>query len=440
MPEMSAASSWLRAQTAVVTAAHLDTDLGKMFGATRENTEAIADGLLPEDQVVQSMPDASPTKWHLAHTTWFFETFLLVPYLAGYRVFDERWSYLFNSYYEAVGARHPRPERGLLSRPSLAEVRRYRSHVDAGMGDLLAGGRADTGQAAALTHLGIHHEQQHQELILTDLLHLFAANPLAPAYRPPRPHVIPATPQSLSWIDCSDGLHEIGYGGDGFAFDNERPRHRVFLKSFQLGSRLVTNGEWRDFIDDGGYRRAGLWLSDGWAMVAENNVQAPLYWRYGEDGRWQSMTLRGMRPIEDAAPVCHISFYEADAYARWAGCRLPTEAEWEVAASAVGLVGNTLGSGALMPLPAATDEHGAAPAQMYGDVWEWTASAYTPYPGYRPPAGAVGEYNGKFMCNQMVLRGGSCVTPDGHIRASYRNFFYPHQRWQFTGVRLAKDG
>jgi ergothioneine biosynthesis protein EgtB len=434
----STAPSGLRAQFAAA-APRLDVDVGRMFGPTRAMTETIADGLLPEDQVVQSMPDASPTKWHLAHTTWFFETFLLVPYLAGYRVFDERWNYLFNSYYDAVGARHPRPERGLLSRPGLAEVLRYRSHVDAGMVDLLAGGGADDSQVAALTHLGIHHEQQHQELILTDILHLFAGNPLAPAYRPPQPHLIPEKPQALAWIDYGEGLHEIGCGGDGFAFDNERPRHRLYLNPFRLASRLVTNGEWRDFIDDGGYRRAGLWLSDGWAMVAEKNVQTPLYWQQ-EDGRSQSMTLRGMRPIEDAAPVCHVSFYEADAYARWAGCRLPTEAEWEVAASSLGLAGNTLGSGALLPLPAANDGHGASPAQMYGDVWEWTASAYTPYPGYRPPAGAVGEYNGKFMCNQMVLRGGSCVTPDGHIRASYRNFFYPHQRWQFTGVRLAKDG
>lgn len=416
------------------------TEVQRAFSATRRLTETLSGRLLPEDQVVQSMPDASPTKWHLAHTSWFFETFLLVPFLPGYRVFDARWSYLFNSYYEAVGARHPRPDRGLLSRPSLAEVLDYRRHVDAAMLDLLAGAGAGTeARVVSLTDLGIHHEQQHQELILTDILHLFAGNPLAPAYGQPQPHGISEAPSPLAWVDYAEGLYEIGNTGSGFAFDNEHPRHRVFLKPFRLATRLITNGEWRNFIDDGGYRRASLWLADGWAMVAENDVQAPLYWRQGKDGRFQSMTLRGLQPVEDAAPVCHVSFYEADAYARWAGCRLPTEAEWEVAASALDPAGNTLGSGALMPLPASKQEWGSAPAQMYGDVWEWTASAYTPYPGYRPPAGAVGEYNGKFMCNQMVLRGGSCVTPDGHVRASYRNFFYPHQRWQFTGVRLARD-
>ena len=418
----------------------IEADLNEAFDATRRATETIAGRLLPEDQALQSMPDASPTKWHLAHTTWFFETFLLVPFLPGYRVYDPAWGYLFNSYYEAIGARHPRAERGLLSRPSLAEVLGYRAHVDAAMRDLLAHQGAAAGQVTALTQLGIHHEQQHQELILTDVLHLFARNPLAPAYRPPQPHVTLQAQRSLAWIDYAEGLYEIGHSGNSFAFDNEGPRHRVFLRPFRLASRLVSNGEWRAFIDDGGYRRASLWLADGWAMICENNVQAPLYWRQGEDRRYDAMTLHGMRPIEDAAPVCHVSFYEADAYARWAGRRLPTEAEWEVAATALSPVGNTLGSGALMPLPAPGGGIGAQPAQMYGDVWEWTASAYTPYPGYRPSVGAVGEYNGKFMCNQMVLRGGSCVTPDGHIRTSYRNFFYPHQRWQFAGVRLAEDG
>ncbi|MFO1127850.1 MAG: ergothioneine biosynthesis protein EgtB [Rhodospirillales bacterium] len=412
------------------------------FHATRRLTETLAAGLLPEDQAIQSMPDASPTKWHLAHTTWFFETFLLAPFLPGYRCFDDRFGYLFNSYYNAVGSRHPRPERGLLSRPSLQEVLAYRAHVDAAMGDLLTVDHAAGEEVATLIRLGVNHEQQHQELILTDILHLFSRNPLAPAYRAPPPALgLASEAPGLSWIDYPEGLYEIGYGGTGFAFDNERPRHRVFLRPFRLASRLVTNGEWQAFIADGGYRRPELWLSDGWAMIVESALQAPLYWQRGEGGRVSTMTLHGPVPIEDTTPVCHISYYEADAYARWAGARLPTEAEWEVAGSAIPPVGNTLGSGTLRakPAPAGGTRPIRLPTQIYGDVWEWTASAYTPYPGYHPPAGAIGEYNGKFMCNQMVLRGGSCATPDGHVRASYRNFFYPFQRWQFAGVRLAAD-
>ncbi|MFO1154351.1 MAG: ergothioneine biosynthesis protein EgtB [Rhodospirillales bacterium] len=408
------------------------------FKATRRLTESIVEGLTPEDQALQSMPDASPTKWHLAHTTWFFETFILLPYASGYRAYDERWGYLFNSYYETVGARHPRPERGLLSRPGLAEMLSYRHHVDVAMAEFLAGGGG--GEIEALTRLGIHHEQQHQELILTDLLHLFSRNALAPAYRPLQPDAVAGQPPALSWVEYPEGLYEIGHQGSGFAFDNEGPRHRQFLRRFGLGSRLVTNGEWREFMADEGYRRPSLWLADGWTWVCEHNLQTPLYWRPAAGGGFVTMTLHGLTPVEDTAPACHVSFYEADAYARWAGVRLPTEAEWEVAAAArPNTFGNTLGSGALRPLPALMESDEVQPAQMFGDVWEWTASPYTPYPGYRAPAGAVGEYNGKFMCNQMVLRGGSCVTPDGHIRASYRNFFYPHQRWQFTGVRLAKD-
>jgi ergothioneine biosynthesis protein EgtB len=381
------------------------------------------------------MPDASPTKWHLAHTTWFFETFILAKSVPGYRVFDEGYGFLFNSYYEAVGARQPRPLRGLLTRPSLAAVSAYRRAVDAAMASLLKD--LDDGDVQALATLGIHHEQQHQELMLTDILHLFAQNPLSPAYAAgAAPRVTPTAPAPLSWVEHPGGIVGIGHDGSGFAFDNEGPRHKVLLRPFRLASRAVTNGEWRDFLADGGYRRPELWLADGWAMVQAERWRAPLYWRLDDDGGTACMTLSGLTPIDDAEPVCHVSYYEADAFARWAGKRLPNEAEWEVMAAAVPSAGNTLGSGALRPL-AATG--GGPPHQLFGDVWEWTASPYAAYPGFVPAAGAVGEYNGKFMCNQMVLRGGSCVTPDGHLRPTYRNFFYPHQRWQFCGVRLAED-
>ena len=418
-------------------------ELGSRFRATRDESERLAAPLSPEDQTVQSMPDASPAKWHLAHTTWFFETFLLGALQPRYQVFDPGFGYLFNSYYNAVGARHPRPQRGLLTRPSATDVLAYRAYVDRAMDDFINGADEPRWQRAApLVALGINHEQQHQELLLTDILHLFSLNPLRPAYRDDLPrddHAVSTAP--LSWIEFAGGIAEIGHSGDDFAFDNEGPRHQVLLQPFRLAGRLTTNGEWKQFIADGGYRRPELWLSDGWATVQAEGWTAPLYWQE-QDGSEEvlGMTLSGLRPIEDAAPVAHVSYYEADAYARWAGKRLPTEAEWEAAAAKMPLSGNTLGSQRLRPCPLPSPAPESRVHQMIGDVWEWTQSPYQPYPGFRTSPGAVGEYNGKFMCNQFVLRGGSCVTPDGHTRATYRNFFYPYQRWQFSGVRLAEDG
>jgi ergothioneine biosynthesis protein EgtB len=409
-------------------------DLASAFRHVRSLTERLATPLTPEDCLVQSMPDASPVKWHLAHTTWFFETFLLAPHAAGYQPFHPDFSYLFNSYYNAVGDRHPRPQRGLLSRPTLDEVRRYRAHVDEGVTDLLAADR--DGRLAGLVTLGLHHEQQHQELIVTDVKHALSCNPLRPAYRAGKAR---GEPQSeiprLRWVDYSGGSIDIGHAGAGFAFDNEGPRHRVHIPPFRIASRPVTNFEYQTFMADGGYRRPELWLSDGWAACRERGWQAPLYWSPG-NGTWQHFTLDGMAPVAPADPVCHIGFYEADAFARWAGARLPTEEEWESVATATTTDGNFLEDWHLRPVPAVGRE---APEQLYGDVWEWTASPYVAYPGYRPAAGALGEYNGKFMCNQMVLRGGSCATPRGHVRATYRNFFPPDARWQFTGLRLARD-
>jgi ergothioneine biosynthesis protein EgtB len=423
-------------------------ELRGQFLAVRHLSEALAAPLAAEDQVVQSMPDASPTKWHLAHTTWFFETFLLRPFQAGYEVYDDRFNHLFNSYYETIGSRHPRDRRGLLTRPTVTEVLYYRAHVDAAMLDLLLNiADDDSVPAAALVRLGIEHEQQHQELLLTDILHAFAQNPLQPAYSGrAMGGPISSAAAPLAWCSFPGGIVEIGAGEGSFAFDNETPRHPHLLAPYRLATRPVTNAEWRAFIADGGYHRPELWLADGWAAVQQGGWTAPLYWRAVDGGDWITMTLRGPQPVDGEAPVCHVSYYEADAYARWAGKRLPDEAEWETAASSVPPTGNTLGTGRLRPIAAAADCTGSQEEtevpplqQLFGDVWEWTASAYAAYPGFRPPLGAVGEYNGKFMCNQMVLRGGSCVTPDGHIRASYRNFFYPHQRWQFSGVRLAED-
>jgi dimethylhistidine N-methyltransferase len=403
------------------------------YRRVRQASEALTRSLTPEDQLAQSMPDASPTKWHLAHTSWFFETFLLAPNLAGYRVFDPRFGYLFNSYYEALGARQPRPARSLITRPSLDDVMAYRAHVDAGMCRLLD--PLDP-ELAPLVELGLAHEQQHQELILMDILHLFASSPLKPAYAPPRGLPDAAAPPELGFVDVKGGLVEIGHSGPGFAFDNETPRHRVWLEPYRLADRLTTNAEWQAFMADGGYRRPEFWLSEGWAQVQLEDWQAPLYWEE-VDGRWMAMTLHGLRPLEPSAPVSHVSYYEAEAYAAWAGMRLPTEAEWEHAAGTAGPDGRFLGSGRIDATPA---PQGAGLRQMLGDLWEWTRSAYSPYPGFRTAAGAVGEYNGKFMAGQFVLRGGACVTPPGHVRASYRNFFYPQQRWMFSGVRLAKDG
>jgi ergothioneine biosynthesis protein EgtB len=405
------------------------------FAAIRDASHALAARLSPEDQMIQSMADASPTKWHLAHTTWFFETFLLAPHLPGYRVFDERFGYLFNSYYEAVGPRHPRPSRGMLSRPSLAEIAAYRAHVDGAMIALI--GTVPAGawlELASLVDLGLNHEQQHQELILMDIKHALSLNPLQPAYLLPVPAERRAAPP-LAWIEFPGGLHEIGHAGEAFCFDNEAPRHRLWLEQFRLASRLVTNGEYLAFIADGGYRRAELWLSDGWATVCREGWQAPLYWSDGVDER-AIFTLSGARRLDPAEPVSHVSHYEAEAYARWAGKRLPSEAEWEVAAAGAALSGNLADRGLYHPQPAP-----GAPGlqQMIGDLWEWTSSPYIGYPRYRAPKGAIGEYNGKFMSNQMVLRGGAAVTPADHIRITYRNFFPPAARWAFGGIRLADD-
>ena len=410
-------------------------DLAAALFRTRAQTQALAAPLGVEDQLAQANEDASPTKWHLAHTTWFFETFVLQPYLPGYRVFDPRFNYCFNSYYEAQGERQPRALRGLLTRPTLPEVTAYRAHVDAALEALFAGAAHDD-EAARRIEIGIHHEQQHQELLLTDILSLFALSPLRPAYRAAAaPPVSPCAPEPSKFLDFAGGIHAIGHAGAGFAFDNESPRHDVLLRPFKLADRKVANAEWLSFMQDGGYRTPALWLADGWARVVRDGWRAPLYWEE-RDGEWLAMSLAGVQSIDAAAPVCHVSYYEADAYARWAGKRLPTEFEWEAAAANLPVDGNMLDAGALRPLPAPP---GGGLRQMFGDVWEWTQSAYAPYPGYRPGDGALGEYNGKFMISQQALRGASCVTPDAHARISYRNFFYPHQRWQFCGLRLADE-
>ena len=401
---------------------------------TRRLSTALAAPLSDEDQVVQANDDASPAKWHLAHTTWFFEAFVLAPFLEGYSLFDARVEYCFNSYYESVGPRQPRGRRGLLTRPSAEEVRAYRGHVDAALERLCADGDAYA-KAAELIELGINHEQQHQELLLTDILSLFASGPLKPAYRQASPGVLVRDVAPLDWVSFDGGIVEIGHGGEGFAYDNEGPRHEELIRPFKLASRCVSNGEWIEFIKSGGYTTPTLWLADGWAAVNTENWTGPLYFEEAEGGYMQ-MSLLGFRPVDLAAPVTHISYYEADAFARFAGCRLPSEFEWEVAASNVPVSGRTLGADLLRPMPA---DAGGGLRQIYGDVWEWTGSAYLPYPGFKTAPGAVGEYNGKFMCNQFVLKGASCATPDGHIRPTYRNFFYPHQRWQFTGLRLATD-
>jgi len=413
------------------------TGLAARFAAVRRESEALAAPLSAEDQTVQSMPDASPTKWHLAHTSWFFETFLLTPHLAGYAVFHPRFGYLFNSYYDAVGERHPRPARGLLTRPGAAEILAYRAHVTAATERLIE----DANDAlwptlAALLELGCAHEQQHQELILMDIKHALAQNPLLPSYRQ-SPRVSAAQGRRCDWIGFAGGLRQIGHDGPGFAFDNESPRHKVWLEPFRLASRPATCEEYLAFIEDGGYRRPTHWLSDGWAAAQAQGWEAPLYWRRDSAGGWRIFTLAGERALDPAEPVCHVSYYEADAFARWAGKRLPTEAEWEVAAQDAAGCGNLLDSGALHPQPAA-GEPGRL-VQMIGDVWEWTASAYAPYPGYRAAEGALGEYNGKFMSGQMTLRGGAAVTPADHVRITYRNFFPPTARWAFAGLRLAED-
>jgi ergothioneine biosynthesis protein EgtB len=402
----------------------------------RRFTERLTEGLAPEDMVVQSMADVSPTKWHLAHTSWFFEQFVLIPHLPGYQPVDPIYLYLFNSYYQQAGERHCRDQRGYISRPTVAEVMAYRSRVDAGMVELLEGSRgADPALVEPLVALGLNHEQQHQELMLTDIKHVFSVNPLRPVYREAEGRAPAGAPPPLAWIAFEGGVHEIGHAGGGFAYDNESPRHREFLEPFELASRPATCGEYLEFMADGGYRRPELWLSLGWAAVEENGWEEPFYWER-RNGRYTLFTLGGTREVDPAEPVCHLSYFEADAFARWAGARLPTEAEWEVAAAGLPVRGNLVEERRHHPAPAA---HGPGLQQMYGDVWEWTASPYTPYPGFRPVAGTLGEYNGKFMCNQYVLRGGSCATPGSHIRSTYRNFFPPEAAWQFTGVRLARD-
>jgi ergothioneine biosynthesis protein EgtB len=384
------------------------------FAAVRGETERRAAPLTPEDQVVQSMEDASPTKWHRAHTTWFFEQFLLRDHAKDYQPFDERFAYLFNSYYVQAGPRHPRPQRGLITRPGHEEVAAYRAHVDAAVSKLIATASANAlPQIFSILEIGLHHEQQHQELLITDILHAFSLNPTAPVYdaqwRMSGNHGANA-----GYHAVPGGIYRIGHEGDAYSFDNERPAHRVLLQPCEIAQSLVTNAAWLDFIADGGYAKPTLWLSDGWATVSAQGWIAPGYWQK-TDETWQCMTLAGLQPVDPAAPVSHVSYYEADAFARWAGKRLPTEAEWEVAA-----VSNTIDD-------------------AFGSVWQWTQSAYSPYPGFQTAAGALGEYNGKFMINQMVLRGSSAATPEGHARASYRNFFPPHARWQFSGVRLAVD-
>ncbi len=408
-----------------------DVSLGERYRRVRALSHALVAPLSDADATVQSMDDASPAKWHLAHTTWFFETFVLRDHVAGYQRHDERFPFLFNSYYEAEGRRHARARRGMITRPTLDEVRDYRDSVDAA---LLAALPDLPAAARDLVSLGCHHEEQHQELLVTDMLHLFGENPLEPAIWPAARKVPVAMPGPIGWIERDEGVVEVGYAGEAFAFDCEGPRHRALLAPHAIADRTVTNGEWAAFIADGGYATPRWWLADGWAWLQREGVAAPLYWEQ-RDGVWTRFGLDGRRAIDPAAPVTHVSFYEADAFASWAGARLPTEFEWEAAAADHDPTGgNQLDrAGAVEPRPASE-----GPA-FFGDVWEWTGSAYRPYPGFRPVEGAVGEYNGKFMSGQFVLRGGSCATPRGHARASYRNFFYPHQRWQFTGVRLAKD-
>ena len=406
------------------------------FREVRAATVALIAPLSSEDCALQSMPEASPAKWHLAHTTWFFETFVLERHRPDRKSFDPAFRVLFNSYYNAVGDKHPRPERGMLSRPSLVEVLDYRACIDDEISRALAAGTLGP-ELLALVELGLHHEQQHQELLLTDVKHLLSRNPLRPAYQ----KAWPLTPVHLApreWIGIAGGKHEIGHAGPGFHFDNEAPRHAVWLEDFEIASLPVTHGEFLAFIEDGGYRRPELWLSAGWDLVCSRGWHAPLYWE-ARAASWHTFTLHGMAAIEPNTPVCHVSFFEADAYARWAGARLPTEAEWEVAAAGSPCEGNFLESRMLHPLALREAPARGGLAQAWGDTWEWTRSDYAPYPGFTTAPGAVGEYNGKFMCGQYVLRGGSCVTPRSHIRASYRNFFPPEARWQFSGIRLARD-
>jgi ergothioneine biosynthesis protein EgtB len=417
------------------------------YQRVRTFSEQVCEPLEIEDYVVQSMPDVSPTKWHMAHTTWFFETFLLNAIVANYTSPHPQYAYLFNSYYNSLGQRHCRPKRGLISRPTVKETYAYREYVDDYILNLLE--TCDDQQlarVAPILTLGLHHEQQHQELMVTDIKHVLSCNPLHPAYRPTSFFTRTDPVPPLAWATFPEGIAWIGHKDDGFFYDNEKPRHREFVHSFQFASRLITNGEYLQFIEAGGYANPLLWLSDGWRTVQQEGWEAPLYWEK-QDGHWFYMTLSGFREVDMAEPVCHVSYYEADAYARWSEAQLPTEAEWEVAAQDIPIKGNFVEHGFYHPaslVVGAGSAQGtiptdAYPAQMYGDVWEWTQSAYLSYPGYKPAAGAIGEYNGKFMCNQFVLRGGSCATSQTHIRPTYRNFFPPDARWQFMGIRLARE-
>jgi len=410
-------------------------DFATRYRRVRQFSEKLCQTLKAEDCVVQTMPEVSPTKWHLAHTSWFFETFILREALPDYKPIHPQYAYLFNSYYNAAGKMHCRPKRGLISRPTLQETLEYRRQVDDLM-DVLFEKAALVEKFAPRILLGLHHEQQHQELMLTDIKHVFSENPLRPAFRE-RSRPASRSVPPMSWPIFPAGVYEIGHQGSGFHFDNESPRHRQFVESFQLAPRLVTNGDYLEFVEDGGYRRPEFWLSLGWFTVNEQRWEAPLYWEKSE-GSWSVFTLAGMRELDKSEPVCHVSYFEADAFARWAGARLPTEFEWEVAAANLPYSGNFVDEENFHPKPLDELTAGQPLAQMFGDVWEWTVSSYSPYPGYAPAAGALGEYNGKFMCNQYVLRGGSCATSQSHIRKTYRNFFPPNARWQFMGIRLAK--
>lgn len=410
------------------------SSLLRHYDAIRKFTEHLAAPLTAEDCAIQSMPDVSPTRWHLAHTTWFFETFVVMRATDAYQPFHPAFQYLYNSYYNAVGEQFPRDRRGVLSRPTLAQVTEYRRHVDECVRALSTDGTGFSNLAPVL-ELGINHEQQHQELILTDIKHVLSCNPLYPAYVE-RPAQERPDHERVAWIGFSEGMRWIGHDGDGFAFDNEAPRHRVFVDGFELADRPVTNGEYLEFMRSGGYRRPEFWLSAGWQQVRSCGWNAPLYWTEIEREPYQ-FTLSGLQPVDISAPVCHVSYFEADAFARWAGARLPTEAEWEIAAAGLPILGNFAESGAMHPAAVVPSPTGSL-RQIFGDVWEWTSSSYAPYPGYRPVEGALGEYNGKFMCNQYVLRGGSCATPQSHIRPTHRNFFPPEARWQFSGIRLCR--
>ncbi len=408
------------------------------YKTVREFTEALCKPLVTEDYVIQSMPDVSPTKWHLAHTSWFFETFVLSKLNPRYESPNPQYNYLFNSYYVQVGERHARPERGLLSRPTVEEVYRYRHYIDQNMTEFLeSANKGRIEEIAPVVEIGLHHEQQHQELMITDIKHVFSVNPVRPVYIERNAPKFASIPK-MSWVSFRGGLHFIGNEREGFAFDNESPHHREFLEPFKLASRLVTNGEYLAFMEDEGYKRPELWLSDGWHTVETNGWNAPQYWEK-RDGRWWNFTLFGMREVDANEPVCHVSHYEADAYARWLGARLPSESEWEVAASNIPIEGNFVDNGNYHPVALADKKLNGPPRQVFGDVWEWTQSPYISYPGYKTLPGPLGEYNGKFMSNQMVLRGGSCATSRSHIRKTYRNFFPHNARWQFMGIRLAKD-